>query len=89
VLETAGDSYARALVRVRELYQSVELVARALDMMPKGDLLVRVDNFPEGETITRVEQPRGELFYYVKGNGTNNLARCKIRTPTFAISQPC
>ena len=84
VVETAGDSYARALVRVRELYQSVELVVRALEMMPKGELLVRVDTFPEGETITRVEQPRGELFYYVKGNSTNNLARCKIRTPTFA-----
>jgi len=84
LVETAGDSYARTLVRVREIYQSVELVQRALDMMPEGEILVRADGNPEGETTSRVEQPRGECFYYLQGNGSNNLARCKIRTPTFA-----
>jgi ech hydrogenase subunit E len=84
VVETAGDSYARTLVRVRETYQSIELVLKALSMMPEGEIEVRVDGWPQGETISRTEQPRGELIYYVKGNGTNNLERLKIRTPTFA-----
>jgi ech hydrogenase subunit E len=84
LVETAGDSYARTLVRVREIYQSVELVQRSLDMMPEGEILVRVDGYPAGETTCRVEQPRGELLYYIKGNGSGNLERCKIRTPTFA-----
>ena len=39
-------------------------------------------NPPVGEYFTRVEQPRGEAFYYVKGNGTKNLERFRLRTPT-------
>lgn len=84
VVETAGDSYARTLVRAREVYQCVELMRKALAMMPDGEILVRVDGYPEGETVSRTEQPRGELIYYFRGNGTNNLERLKIRTPTFA-----
>ena len=84
VVETAGDSYARTLVRAREVYQCVELMRKALSMMPDGEILVRVDGYPEGETVARTEQPRGELIYYFRGNGTNNLERLKIRTPTFA-----
>ncbi len=84
VVETAGDSYARTLVRAREVYQCVELMRKALSMMPDGEILVRVDGYPEGEAMSRTEQPRGELIYYLKGNGTNNLERLKIRTPTFA-----
>jgi ech hydrogenase subunit E len=34
--------------------------------------------------MVRVEQPRGELIDFVKGNGTRNLERMRIRTPTFA-----
>ena len=37
---------------------------------------------PAGEYFTRVEQPRGEALYYVKGNGTKNLERFRLRTPT-------
>ncbi len=84
VVETAGDSYARALVRTRETYQSMEMVLKSLKMAPKGEIEVRVDGWPLGEAISRIEQPRGEVFYYAKGNGTNNLERLKIRTPTFA-----
>lgn len=84
VVETAGDSYARTLVRAKEVYQCVELMRKALSMMPEGEILVRVDGYPEGEAMSRTEQPRGELIYYLKGNGTNHLERLKIRTPTFA-----
>jgi len=84
IVETAGDSYARTLVRARETYQCIELMRKALSMMPEGEVLVRVDGYPEGETVFKTEQPRGELIYYFKGNGTNHLERLRIRTPTFA-----
>ncbi len=84
IVETAGDSYARTLVRVKEIYQSLDIILKALSMMPEGDIAVRVTGRPEGEVVSRVEQPRGELIYYVKGNGTANLERLKIGTPTFA-----
>jgi ech hydrogenase subunit E len=84
ITETAGDSYARALVRTKEAYQSIGMVIKALDLAPKGELSVPVESWPNGEATSRVEQPRGEVFYYIKGNGTRNLERLKIRTPTFA-----
>jgi ech hydrogenase subunit E len=35
-----------------------------------------------------VEQPRGELLYYLKGSGEKTLDRVRIRTPTFANIPP-
>ena len=84
VVETTGDCYARGVVRTKETYQSIQMVLNALDKMPAGELNVPVEFWPDGETTSRLEQPRGELFYYVKGNGTRNLERLRIRTPTFA-----
>ena len=39
---------------------------------------------PKNEVFFNVEAPRGELFYYCKGNETNMPARMKVRTPTLA-----
>lgn len=84
VVETAGDCYARTVVRARELFQSIDLQLEALSKMPDGEIAVKVKgNPPANEAIMRTEAPRGELLYYAKGNGTRNLERMKIRTPTF------
>lgn len=84
VLETGGDCYARTRVRVRELTQSLELIRRAIDSLPDTPLDVPVKGNPQGEVAMRVEQPRGEVLYYLKGNGTPYLERMRVRTPTFA-----
>jgi ech hydrogenase subunit E len=84
IIETSGDCYARTMVRLRETYQAIDIVREALSKLPAGEVAVKVTENPQGETISRTEQPRGELFYYVKGNGTKNLERVKVRTPTFA-----
>jgi ech hydrogenase subunit E len=84
VVETGGDSYARTKVRFRETLASVELIRRAIAKLPEGDVRVKVKGKPQGETVMRVEQPRGELFYYFKASGDKNLDRLRIRTPTFA-----
>jgi len=84
VLETSGDCFARSKVRFRELLQSIDLIRQALSKLPGGDIQVKVKGRPTGETVVRVEQPRGELLYYIKADGNKNLARLRIRTPTFA-----
>ncbi len=84
VVETAGDSYARTLVRCRELYQSEDLVRQALDKMPDTEIRTPFKGNPTGEVAIRCEQPRGEVLYYLKGNGTDHLERMRVRTPTFA-----
>ena len=53
--------------------------------MPEGELSVRPKGSPPAnEVVYRCEQARGEVFYYAKGNGTRNLERLRVRTPTFA-----
>jgi ech hydrogenase subunit E len=84
IVEQAGDSYARGIVRVKEVYQSIELALQVLADLPVGECAVKVRGNPNGETIERVEQPRGEVMYYFKANGSKNLERLRIRTPTFA-----
>ncbi|MDR2696757.1 MAG: nickel-dependent hydrogenase large subunit, partial [Deltaproteobacteria bacterium] len=83
-----GDSWARSMVRFLETLQAADLVRQALDKLPDSELAAKVKGNPEGEAICRVEQPRGEMFSYLKGDGTNFLARCRIRTPTFANIPP-
>ena len=84
VVETGGDCYARSKVRFQEVLQSIDLIRQAVSRIPDGDIRVKVMGRPAGEICVRVEQPRGELFYYIKANGTKHLDRLRIRTPTFA-----
>ncbi len=78
------DSYARCKVRIGEIFQSVAIIKQAIAKIPNGDISVPVKGNPNGEYFMRVEQPRGEAFYYVKANGTKFLDRMRVRTPTFA-----
>lgn len=88
IVETDGDCWARSAVRFRETLQAIDLVRQAIAKIPDGEINVKVKGKPEGETMTRVEQPRGELMYYFKADGTKNLDRLRIRTPTFANIPP-
>ncbi|MCW4005844.1 MAG: NADH-quinone oxidoreductase subunit C [Candidatus Bathyarchaeota archaeon] len=81
----AGDTWARMNVRMDEVEQSIDIIEYALDNLPSGPFRVKAPRVvPAGEAINRVEAPRGELFYYVKSNGTTSPERVKVRTPTFA-----
>lgn len=84
VVEQAGDCYARMVVRARECFQTIDLVRRALERLPDGDIQTKPRGNPNGRAIVRVEAPRGELMYFVVGNGTKNLERMRVRTPTLA-----
>ncbi|HEX2946851.1 MAG TPA: nickel-dependent hydrogenase large subunit [Clostridia bacterium] len=84
IVMTDGDSYARTVVRLKEVYQSIDLIRQAIDKLPAGEIAAPFKGFPTGEVISRVEQPRGEVLYYLRANGTKNLERMRVRTPTFA-----
>lgn len=88
IVETSGDCYGRALVRVKEVYQSFDIIRQCYNKISEGELEAKVIGFPNGEFFSRVEQPRGEVVYYVKGNGTKFLDRFRVRTPTFANLPP-
>jgi ech hydrogenase subunit E len=88
VVEKDGDAYARMLVRAREVDMSFSMIRQALAKLPEGPFFVKAVGQPKGEVYMRLEQPRGEVVYYLKGNGTKNLERFRVRTPTFANIPP-
>lgn len=78
------DSLARCEVRIGEIFQSFSIIRQAVDKIPNGEIYIPVKGNPKGEATVRVEQPRGEALYYMKANGTRNLERFRVRTPTFS-----
>lgn len=85
ITETDGDCLARVKVRVREILESIRLIEQCLNRMPSDSPIDQpVKGAPDGEHFARLEQPRGEVFYFVKGNGDKFLQRMRVRTPTFA-----
>ncbi len=88
VVETAGDCFARTAVRAGEIDAAFEIIYRCAEQMKEGPIDVKVTGFPNGEFFARTEQPRGEVIYYAKANGTKFLERLRVRTPTFANIPP-
>ncbi|MEK7200191.1 MAG: NADH-quinone oxidoreductase subunit D, partial [Bacteroidota bacterium] len=87
VLETAGDSYARYLVRLREMHQSIRIIEQLIDAIPEGDFQAKtkaVLKLPKGEFYTRVETARGELGVYIVSKGGTTPYRIKFRSPGFS-----
>lgn len=83
IIETGGDCYARTLVRIGEVFQSIDLINEAVMKIPDGDIAVSVKgNPPQDDFVVRMEQPRGEACYYAKGAGSKFLERMRVRTPT-------
>ena len=78
-----GDVWSRAKVRLEELAWSISLCEQVLQALPEGPLSVPAPRrVPPGEAIARVEAPRGELFYYLRADGSDRPARLKVRTPS-------
>ena len=83
ITDTAGDLEARFVVRIKELFESYRLIREIIENLPEGELQVRFPRrVPEGEAVSRVEAPRGELFYYIKSAGGDKPDRVKVRTPS-------
>lgn len=87
VLETAGDSFARYMVRVREMNQSVRIIEQLIDNIPDGDFQAKTKAVlkpPKGEFYTRVETARGEFGVYIVSEGGTTPYRIKFRSPGFS-----
>jgi len=83
IVEKDGDIFAKTVVRILELYESISIIRQCLDKMPKGEIDANIKDIPPGEGIGRVEAPRGECFHYVRSDGTNQPIRHKIRAPSY------
>jgi len=87
VLETGCDSFARYLIRVKEMNESIRIVEQLIDAIPEGDFQAKtkaVLKLPKGEFYTRVETARGELGVYIVSEGGTTPYRIKFRSPGFS-----
>lgn len=79
-----GDAYARAQVRIAEIWRSLELVAQAADNAPVSALRAECRPVPGGEALGFAESPRGTLVYGVHLGADGKLARVKVKSPSFS-----
>ena len=86
VLRTEGDTYARYMVRMQEIRESMNIIEQLIDNIPEGDFSVKMKpiiKLPAGEYYQRVESARGELGVYCISDGNKTPFRMKFRTPSF------
>ncbi len=84
-----GDAYSRIWVIRDEMIESVHMIFKLLDKMPKGEVYNRIPNplkwnIPEGEAYVRCESSRGELGLYLVSDGGDRPYRAHFRTPSYS-----
>ena len=87
MLETDGDTFARYKVRMREMWESMNIIEQLVDNIPEGDFTAKMKpiiKLPVGEYFQRVETARGELAVYIVSDGNKTPLRVKFRTPNFS-----
>lgn len=85
ITQEEGDVFAKAVVRILEMYESIKIIKGCLDKLKLvgGEIDAKVKEIPPGEGIGRHEAPRGEVFHYVLSDGSNRPIRYKIRAPSY------
>jgi NADH:ubiquinone oxidoreductase subunit D len=79
--------YDRYLLRLDEIRQSLRILRQVVDGIPEGEIQTGKPQYqvrvPAGEAYGRVENPKGELGFYVVSNGKPNPWRYHVRAPSF------
>ncbi len=78
-----GDVFAKAACRVLETLESIKIVRWCIENIPDGDIDAGVGELPVGEGCGHYEAPRGEVFHFMRSDGSNFPIRHKVRAPTF------
>jgi NADH-quinone oxidoreductase subunit D/NADH-quinone oxidoreductase subunit C/D len=82
-----GDVYDRYLIRFDEIRQSLRILDQVLKQLPEGEIQTGKPQYqarvPAGEAYGRVENPKGELGYYVISTGKPTPWRYHVRAPSF------
>ena len=87
IIETGGDCFARYLVRMQEMRQSLSIIDQLIDNIPEGEFQAKtkaVLKLPKGEFYSRVETARGEFGVYIISEGGTTPYRIKFRSPGFS-----
>ncbi|MHB9013177.1 MAG: NADH-quinone oxidoreductase subunit D [Ignavibacteriaceae bacterium] len=81
-----GDCWDRYYVRILEMEESLKIIEQAVNNLPEGDVTSAIPKRikpPVGQVYSRVENPRGELGYFIISDGSINPFRVKVKGPSF------
>lgn len=80
-----GDVWDKLVVRLLETLESTKICRQCLEKLKTvtGPILNNVKEITPGEGIGRYEAPRGEVFHYIRSDGTNRAIRHKVRAPSY------
>lgn len=83
VWEEGGDNYARMMVRHEEIFTSIELIEKALELYMEtgGDIRVKAD-IKGGYGEWRYEAHRGEVVYKIGITNGGIVKKLLVRTPS-------
>jgi NADH-quinone oxidoreductase subunit D len=85
-----GDSYARYLLRVDEVKQSIHIIDQLLHQMPDGPCMAKIPRLIRprpGRAWAAIESPRGQYGCYAISDGTDQPFRFRIHDPSFVNLQ--
>ena len=84
-VQQSCDVYARVVIRVLEIAESIKIIRQAVENLPEGPINLgnKMPRIPAGQFVARHEAPRGHLVYKVVTDGGQNNARVSLHVPTF------
>ena len=80
-----GDVFDKAVVRILEMFESIKIIEQCLARLKTlaGPIDSNPSHVEPGEGIGHYEAPRGEVFHYIRSDGSNRPVRHKVRAPSF------
>ena len=83
ILRTEGDSFARYMVRMDEIMESLHIIEQLIDNIPEGEYRVKtkpIIRVPEGVYSQSVETSRGEFDVILESHGDKSPYRLHYRS---------
>jgi NADH-quinone oxidoreductase subunit D len=87
---TEGDSYARYMIHVDEIRESIRIIDQVLHEMPDGPIMAKIPRLiriPPGRAFISVESPRGQYSCYAMSDGSDQPFRLRIHDPSYFTLQ--
>lgn len=88
IVYTEGDSFARYLLRLEEIEQSIKILEQLVDNIPEGEIRAQVPKIiklPVGRWYQQVEASRGTFGVFIESDGNKNPYRVHFQSPCFNL----
>ena len=83
IVRTEGDSWARYLIRMDEIMESLKIIEQLIDNIPEGayqEKMKPIIRVPEGTYYAAVEGSRGEFGVFLESHGDKTPYRLHFRS---------